>query len=92
MTIHYCGVCGKDITEDYTKNKEAYINTPMNNCVACRQNNAITLDDILKSDVYNEEFLTAFHAMLEKFVEEYDDMQYMTAIRQAKKLLDTINQ
>jgi hypothetical protein len=51
-----------------------------------------TIDDILKSDVYDEEFLVAFYKMLEKFVNEYDDMANMTAIHQAKQLLDIFNQ
>jgi hypothetical protein len=51
-----------------------------------------TLNDILKSDVYDEDFLVPFYKMLEKFVNEYDDMANMTAIRQAKQLLDTFNQ
>lgn len=51
-----------------------------------------TLESILKSDVYDETFLTAFYSMLEKFVNEYDDMQHMQAIQQAKQLLDTLNQ
>ncbi len=51
-----------------------------------------TLKTILASDVYDEKFLTAFQSMLEKFVNEYDDMSQMTAINQAKGLLDTFNQ
>lgn len=51
-----------------------------------------TLETILESDVYNETFQLAFQSMLEKFVNEYDDMSQMTAIKQAKELLDTINQ
>ena len=52
----------------------------------------MTIEELLKSDVYEEEFLIAFHKMLEKFVEEYDDMANMTAIQQASKLLDTFNE
>jgi len=52
----------------------------------------MTIDELLKSDVYEEEFMIAFHQMLEKFVNEYDDMQYLTAIQQASKLLDTFNE
>jgi len=46
---------------------------------------------LLKKDVYSEEFLTAFYQMLEKFVNEYDDMSQMTAIQQATALLETFN-
>jgi hypothetical protein len=51
-----------------------------------------TLDEILKTDVYEEEFIIPFTTMLEKFVNEYDDMQYMEVIRLASKLLKAINQ
>lgn len=51
-----------------------------------------TLKEILAGDVYEEEFLSAFHSMLEKFVNEYDDMAQMKLIRQAIELLDTINE
>jgi hypothetical protein len=51
-----------------------------------------TLDTILASDVHDELFLTSFYKMLEKFVNEYDDMAQMTAIKQAKDLLDTFNE
>ena len=47
---------------------------------------------ILELDTYSEEFLIAFHKMLEKFVNEYDDMSNMEAIKQAQKLLDIFNQ
>jgi len=50
------------------------------------------MDKILKSDVYSEEFQIAFYSMLEKFVNEYDDMAQMEAIKKAKELLDTINE
>jgi hypothetical protein len=50
------------------------------------------LDDLLKGEVYDEEFLIAFHKMLEKFVNEYDDMSNMEAIKQAQKLLDIFNE
>lgn len=51
-----------------------------------------TLETILSSDVYNETFQLAFQSMLEKFVNEFEDMSQMKAIKQAKELLDTINQ
>jgi len=51
----------------------------------------MTTDEILNADAHSEEFMTHFHAVLTKFVEEYDDMAHMTAINQAKALLDTIN-
>lgn len=51
-----------------------------------------TVQEILDGDVYDEEFLIAFHSMLNKFVEEYDDMAQMTAIRQAGELLKTFNE
>jgi len=51
-----------------------------------------TVKDLLQGDVYDEEFLIAFNSMLEKFVNEYDDMAYMTAIRQAQALYKTINE
>lgn len=52
----------------------------------------LTLKTIFASDVYDETFQLAFQSMLEKFVNEYDDMSQMKAIKQAKELLDTINQ
>jgi hypothetical protein len=52
----------------------------------------MTIEELLKGDVYDEEFMIAFHQMLEKFVNEYDDMSNMTAIQQASKLLDTFNE
>ena len=51
-----------------------------------------TVQEILAGDVYDEEFLIAFHSMLNKFVKEYDDMAQMTAIRQAGELLKTFNE
>lgn len=51
-----------------------------------------TLETILKSDVHDETFQLAFQSMLEKFVNEFEDMSQMTSIKQAKELLDTINQ
>ena len=47
---------------------------------------------IKEMDVYSEEFLTLFHDVLEKFVNDYDDMAQMKAIKQAKELLETIKQ
>jgi hypothetical protein len=45
----------------------------------------------IPEDVYSEEFQILFYKLLEKFVNEYDDMAYMQAIQKAKELLDTIN-
>ena len=42
-----------------------------------------TINEILASDVYGEEFLIAFQTLLEKFVNEYDDMAQMEAIKKA---------
>ena len=50
-----------------------------------------TLKELLESDVYEEDFLLAFNQMLEKFVNEYDDMAQMTAMQQARELLETFN-
>jgi hypothetical protein len=50
-----------------------------------------TLKEILASDVYEEDFIISFHGILEKFVNEYDDMAQMSAIKTAKQLLDIIN-
>lgn len=50
-----------------------------------------TIEELLKSDVYGEEFSIAFVSLLEKFVDEYDDMAQMKAIKQARKLLKIIN-
>ena len=51
-----------------------------------------TLETILSSNVHSETFQTVFHSMLEKFVNEFDDMSQMTAIKQAKQLSEAINQ
>lgn len=48
--------------------------------------------EIKNMDVFSEEFLTLFHDVLTKFVEDYDDMSQMKAIQQAQELLETINQ
>lgn len=50
-----------------------------------------TIKELLASDVNDENFMLAFYAMLEKFVNEYDDMAQMTAIKQASELLRTFN-
>lgn len=50
------------------------------------------INKIKELDVYSEEFLLIFHATLEKFVKEYDDMAQMNTIRQARELLETINE
>ena len=51
-----------------------------------------TLETIFESNVHDEIFLTALQSMLEKFVNEFEDMSQMKAIKQAKELLNTINQ
>ena len=51
----------------------------------------MSIEEVLKSDVFGKEFQLAFYSMLQKFVEEYDDMANMKAIQQAKELLDTFN-
>lgn len=43
-------------------------------------------------NVYSEQFQLLFHEVLTKFVAEYDDMAYMSAINKAKELLDIINE
>ena len=48
--------------------------------------------DIKNMDVFSEEFLTLFHDVLTKFVNDYNDMAQMTAIKQAQDLLETLNQ
>ena len=50
-----------------------------------------TLEEILASDVYGGDFQLAFYAMLNKFVDEYEDMSQMKAMQQASELLDTLN-
>jgi hypothetical protein len=49
-------------------------------------------EQIKNADVYSEEFLTHFTAVLTKFVDEYEDMAQMTLMKQASDLLDTINE
>jgi hypothetical protein len=51
-----------------------------------------TIREILAGDVFDENFGLAFYALLEKFVNEYDDMSNMEAIKQAQKLLDIFNE
>lgn len=51
-----------------------------------------TIKEILESEVYEEDFLLAFQALLEKFVNEFDDMAQMNAIQKAKELLDIFNE
>ena len=51
----------------------------------------MTIAQLLACEVESEEFLIAFYKMLEKFVNEFDDMAQMTAIKQAQDLLDTFN-
>jgi len=43
-------------------------------------------------NVFSEEFLTIFHIVLEKFVNEYDDMADMKTIKTAKQLLNIIDE
>lgn len=47
--------------------------------------------DIEKLDVYSEEFSILFTKVLEKFVNEYDDMAQMETIKKAQDLLNYIN-
>ena len=47
---------------------------------------------IKEMDVHSEEFLALFHDVLEKFVNDFDDMAQMTAIKQAGELFKTINE
>lgn len=41
--------------------------------------------------VDSEEFMTTFHAMLTRIVNEYDDMAQMAFINKANELLDIMN-
>jgi hypothetical protein len=50
------------------------------------------MDEILKLDAYSEEFLTHFVKVLEKFVNEYDDMSQMELIKRASDLLKAFNE
>jgi hypothetical protein len=50
-----------------------------------------TTKELISGSVYDEDFAIAFYALLEKFVNEYDDMSQMNVIQQASELLDTIN-
>lgn len=43
-------------------------------------------------DVYGEEFQILFYNVLEKFVNEYDDMAGMTVLKKAQELLQAINE
>ena len=54
-------------------------------------NHMETLEEILASNVYGGDFQLAFYAMLNKFVDEYEDMSQMKAMQQASELLDTLN-
>ena len=49
------------------------------------------MDEILKLDAYSEEFLTHFYNVLEKFVNEYDDMSQMEVMRLSSELLKAFN-
>lgn len=51
----------------------------------------MTKETIQNMDVYSEEFLIPFHQMLEKFVDEYDDMAQIDVIKKAGELLQAIN-
>lgn len=46
----------------------------------------------IPSDVYSEEFLLLFHDVLNKFVDEYDDMAQMNVLQKARDLLQAINE
>lgn len=48
--------------------------------------------EIKALNVCSEEFLKVFHIVLEKFVNEYDDMAEMETIKAAKQLLNIIDQ
>ena len=50
------------------------------------------MEKIKELDVYSEQFQTLFYDILTKFVNEYDDMSQMEAIKKAKELLDIINE
>tara|TARA_R110000868_G_scaffold114344_4_gene306458 strand:- start:8017 stop:8208 length:192 start_codon:yes stop_codon:yes gene_type:complete len=51
----------------------------------------INIKEVSTLDVYDEEFQILFYTVLEKFVNEFDDMAQMNTIQKAKELLDTIN-
>lgn len=52
----------------------------------------MTKTELEKMDVYSEEFLILFHDVLNKFVDEYDDMAQMNVLQKASELLQAINE
>ena len=77
MKKTYCENCGEKRTKQ--KTIRAY----------CPKHLA---ENTIPDDVYGEEFLTLFEAVLHKFVDEYEDMAQMKLMKQAKELLKTINE
>lgn len=47
--------------------------------------------ELKKLDVYDEKFLILFYDVVEKFVNEYDDMAEMGVIQKAQALLEELN-
>lgn len=52
----------------------------------------MTAKDVLEADVMDEYFNIPFVAMLEKWIEEDDDITHMEIIKKAKALLKAINE
>jgi len=50
-----------------------------------------TINEILKTNTYNEDFQLAFYKILEKFVNEYDDISQMEVTNKASELFKLIN-
>ena len=50
-----------------------------------------TIDQIKSMDVFSEEFGILLHTVVEKFVNEYDDMSQIQAIHSAQFLLKELN-
>jgi len=50
-----------------------------------------TIKDILELDTYSEEFQISFYKILEKFVNEYDDISQMEITNKASELFKLIN-
>ena len=50
----------------------------------------MTIEELLKSDVYEEDFQIALFKMLEKFTEEYDDMSNHTHAEVYSEAIDSI--
>lgn len=77
----------KEILTTYTQTElENFDETALEDFV-----NKHDLKFALREDVYSPVFTIAFYQMLEKFVNEYDDMANMAVIKTAKKLLKDIN-